>query len=176
MKPFTLSPENAHCRVLTFKEGVLSRLGHDLAFDVRTFSIEGLEDGTMRGTFRPSSLHAAGAIHDGKVSPLSTSDRESIEGTTAKEVLNVSRFPEVTFEGAIDGEKGSFTGTLTLHGVTRTISGTVTSVDGGTRAITTFVPSEFGIRPYRAMLGALRVEDRVRVEIEARDIALSDSM
>lgn len=175
MNPFTLSPENATCRVLTFKEGVLSRLGHDLAFEVRSFSIEAQGDGTIQGTFRPDSLHVLGAVHGGKPSPLSSSDHETIERTTSREVLDVSHFGTVTFKGSVDRDKGSFSGALTLHGATRNISGPVTFAEGKARATATLVPSDFGIRPYRAMLGALRVEDRVCVEIEAQGIDAAEA-
>ena len=54
---------------------------------------------------------------------------------------------------------------LTVRDVTRPISLTMRGYPA-VRASTSFRQSDFGIKPYRALLGALKVADEVRVEIE----------
>jgi polyisoprenoid-binding protein YceI len=72
----------------------------------------------------------------------------------------------------VEGSAGSFTldGELTIMGITRpvTIQGGVT--DGRVVGGASVVQSRWGIRPYSAFLGALRLRDEVKVDF---DVALT---
>jgi YceI-like domain len=84
---------------------------------------------------------------------------------------NVAQRPSGKCAPAIRGTAESFAvdGVLTIEGATRpvTIQGGV--AEGRVRGTATIVQSQWGIKPYSAFLGALRLKDEVMVEF---DVAL----
>jgi hypothetical protein len=107
--------------VLTWREGLLSRFGHDLRLRMRRFEIE-LEDGSVRARFVLASLTVDGAIVGGRIDPaaISASDRRDIERTIVNDVLPVRRHPDAIFEGRADASDRApaVSGKLTLGGRT----------------------------------------------------------
>ncbi|MFO0667767.1 MAG: YceI family protein [Polyangiaceae bacterium] len=157
-----LDPTNATCRVYTFKEGLLSAVGHDLAFKVETFAVTATAE-EVKGTFDLRTLHLLGAVHGGVTTPCDAADRKRIEQSMTDDVLQLRKFPSATVSGT--RHENTFSGNLTLHGVTKSLEATATRVGDGSQMVIELVPSQFGIKPFRAMLGALRVEDRVCIEL-----------
>jgi polyisoprenoid-binding protein YceI len=99
---------------------------------------------------------------------LSARDRREIERACATEVLEVQKFPEATFvSSAVRGTDSGWivSGTLSLHG--RTLEGEFEVRREGDRAVARvdLDVRRFGIKPYSAMLGALRVQPRVTVVV-----------
>jgi polyisoprenoid-binding protein YceI len=84
--------------------------------------------------------------------------------------LDVDRHPEASFEstGIVIREGGAtISGTLILHGVAAPIE--VNVREGSPeqfRATAVVSQSAYGIKPYSAFLGALKVRDDVDVEIQ----------
>ncbi len=109
----------------------------------------------------------------GGVTPLTVVDKQVIH-RNANKALDVGKYPTVEFraseivmtEGTID-----IAGDLTIHGVTEPLDTTLTIAEGRATASITLTQSDFGIKPYSAMLGQLKVSDDVTVEL---DIALPD--
>ena len=60
-------------------------------------------------------------------------------------------------------------GELTLNSTTRPASFTLELADGRVRGVLTVVQSDFGITPYKGLMGALKVRDEVEI---ALDVAL----
>ncbi len=157
--------------MFTFKQGLLSAIAHDLKLEVVTHEVRVLGDSKVEATFDARSIRVVCARKDEADDPaaLSVSDKKKIEATIAADVLAVKRFPEIRFASTSvepAGEGFFVRGDLTLHGVTRSISFT-TRTEGARRvAEVTLHQPDFGIVPYRAMLGALRLRPDVRVRIE----------
>ena len=89
--------------------------------------------------------------------------------------LDVEHFPRIRFESTkvAKGADGSLvvTGRFTLHGQTRTVQLPVTVEerdDGSLRGRGTLrlKVSDYGITPYRAFLGAVKVKDEVRLHLD----------
>lgn len=156
--------------VFTYKDGLLARLAHDLQLCCRSFSVVRTGE-TLTARFALTTLKVDGAVERGRVAPgvLSDGDRRKIEQTIADDVLELRRFAEATFSGkvAIRGTDPVVDGTLTLHGRTVPI-GPVTARkrDGRWVAEISLVPSRWGIAPYRALAGALKLQDRITVRVE----------
>ena len=159
----------ATIHVYTYKEGLFSKLAHDLRFTVGRFEI------TARGTeltarFDVSSLRVDGSIRDGRLDrgELSESDRQKIRDNML-DVLRARDHGEVRFVGRTSSREPPFAveGDLTLSGVTRPLSFLLLMRGDRLLADVELTPSLFGIRPFRALAGALRVQDRVRVAIDA---------
>jgi polyisoprenoid-binding protein YceI len=157
------------CEVFTLREGVLSAVGHDLKLRATRFAIE-VDAQSVRALFDLSSLRVVAAMRGGREDPaaLSARDRREIEQACAGEVLEAHKFPEATFvssEVRATPDGWMVRGTLSLHG--RTLEGEFDVRREGDRAVARvdLDVRRFGIKPYSAMLGALRVQPRVSVVV-----------
>ena len=164
----------ADCRVFTYRDGLLSMVAHDLDLRVTRLALDVDEAArTVAATFDPTSLRVVQALRDGRPLPdaLGASERAQIERSIASDVLDAARFPEIRFAStAVTEVSGGFrvSGTLALHGCERAIVVTVRVEGDVAVAEATLHQPDFGIRPYSAMLGALRVKPDVGVRLTAR--------
>jgi polyisoprenoid-binding protein YceI len=150
----------AECLVFTFRQGLLAAVGHDLCLRVGRFTVEIGDDDAITAEFDATSLRPIGDV--------STADARKIERNAADDVLDARRFPAIAFrstEVTRDGERARIAGTLALHGVTRPIAFDAVADAAGWRAEVRLDQRDFGIRPYVALLGALRVRADVVVRI-----------
>ncbi len=159
---------SASCRVFTRKEGALSVMAHDLELEVGRFVLE-LDDAlAIRASFDARSLRVLHAIVDDRpVTSLSEKDRATIDAALAKDVLATERYPTITFTGTAraDRDGHAIDGTLSLHGVSRPLSAHSRAVGDRQVAEIILAQPEYGIRPFRAFLGALKVRPEVRVVV-----------
>jgi hypothetical protein len=153
----------------TFKEGLLSKLAHDLRFTLTRFSI------SVRGTevqarFTLGSLRVDGVVRGGKLERdvLSQSDREKIQ-ETMRDVLHVHEHTEARLSARLLNAAPPFVldGQLTLRGETRPVQLRLELDADRLLGAITLTPSQWGIRPYRALGGTLKLQDRVRITIDA---------
>jgi len=155
----------AEVHVFTFKEGILARLAHDLRLSARRFEISraGAE---LRGRFWVDSLMVDGVVRDGRLDPSSPSpdDRATIRRNIAAEILHTARYPTIDFEGRLEGE--SVVGSLTLVGKTCPVRAALRRERDRLRSEWTLIPSRWGIPPYKALAGAIRLQDRVVVVLD----------
>ncbi|MBX7193219.1 MAG: YceI family protein [Sandaracinaceae bacterium] len=165
-----ITEREARCRVYTFKEGLLSAVAHDLEIEVSRFWIESPDDGSrVTAEMDARSLRVISAMSDGRPNPsaLSDKDKRKIEQTIVDDVLVASRHPAVRFEGTLTWTSGvpRVEGTLTLAGRSRAQHVEVT-VDGGELVARASIHQpDYGIAPYSAMLGTLKIKADVRVEV-----------
>lgn len=164
----------ADCRVFTFKEGLLSAVAHDLEIAVTAFTIT-IDETAWRldARFDATSLRVVGAVRSGVVDPnaLSESDKRTIEGNIVRDVLAAGRHPEIRFasEGATArGDELAIAGTLALHGRTQPVEATARREAASWKSELRLHQPDFGIRPYSAMLGTLRVQADVLVRVTVR--------
>ncbi|RYZ06033.1 MAG: YceI family protein [Myxococcales bacterium] len=158
----------AECFVLTFKEGLLSPVAHDLRLVVGRFRID-VEDAGITARFDTSSLRVDAPMKDGSPLPgaLSAADKDKIAAQIRDEVLHASRYPEARFTSSsvvlrADGGH-DLTGSLTLHGVTRVIHAQTRLLHGRQGLELALHQPDFGIAPFKAMLGTLKVQPDVKV-------------
>jgi polyisoprenoid-binding protein YceI len=111
---------------------------------------------------------------------LSDADREAVvKNMLGPDQLDAAKFPMVSFRSTQivrgEGDAWMVTGELTLHGVTKKITLPVTLKRDGASYVgdgkLTLQPSSYGIEPYSAMLGAIRVKDQadLHLHIVARE-------
>ncbi len=106
----------------------------------------------------------------GGLKPLTDRDRREI-GATARKLLASDRNPEAVFtatkfEPDADGG-GLISGTFMLRGVERPLQLTARPAGQDRYRVTgSVLQSAYGIKPYSAFLGALRVSDRVAIEAD----------
>ncbi|MEZ4368791.1 MAG: YceI family protein [Kofleriaceae bacterium] len=147
----------------------LSALAHDLELEVGAWSIDVGDDGAVDARFEPGSLRVLHAVSGGvPTGALGDGDKRKIAATIAGEVLDARRHPELRFRApaaTAAGDGYQLSGELTLHGQTRPLRVT-TRRDGEHQvAEVTLHQPDFGITPYKAMLGTLRIKPDVRVVV-----------
>lgn len=162
----------AECRVFTFKDGLLSKIAHDLEIEVTRFSLQ-IDDATRAITaeFDARSLRVVSAVKGGQHDPraLSEADKQKIAGQIVDDVLHANQHPVVRFESTTvtprDDGGYDIAGNLTLHGVSRPISARTRLEDGRQVAEIGIHQPDYGIKPYSAMMGTLKVKPEVRVRL-----------
>jgi polyisoprenoid-binding protein YceI len=172
---FQLGPENASLQVNTYREGVGAKVGHDLVIDVtRWEATVALADdpaaSSIQLTADPRSLQVREGLRGLK--PLSDKDRADIRKTIDAKVLGGSpiSFMSRSVRGGADGGAPLVVeGDLTLAGQTRPVTAELAMTDDG--HVTGTIPvtqTAWGIKPYRGLMGALKVRDDVEVVIDAQ--------
>jgi polyisoprenoid-binding protein YceI len=172
-----LGPANAKLTVHTARAGVAARAGHDLVIEVTRWSAsleldrDAPERTSLTATVDATSLEVVDGV--GGMKPLTDSDRSEIKKNMASKVLQTDRNPQITFASTSATPAGAgrltIAGDLTLVGVTRPVQLAVElDGDGGRVTATAKIDqTEFGIRPYTALMGALKVAPEVEVRAEA---------
>jgi polyisoprenoid-binding protein YceI len=167
-----LGPQNASLLVKTYREGLAAKVGHDLTIEVRQW------DATLEVGEDPSQtslqLNAdAGSLYprDGErgIKPLTDKDREEIVKNIDGKVLGGQPigFRSSSVEAAAGGGRLSVRGELTMHGQSRPASFELgVGADGHVTGTATLVQSEWGIKPYRGLMGALKVRDSLEVSFD----------
>jgi len=154
--------------VFTFKEGVLSRAAHDLALRLERCVVT-LDGDVLQADFELASLFVEGPVESGVVRAerFDAATRSEIERTMHEHVLDTRRHPTARFTGsAVPTDSGfEVSGKLELAGQSEPLSFAVRREGTVFRAEFDLVPSRWGIQPYRALFGAIRLRDRLRVAI-----------
>lgn len=155
----TFDAKAVDCRVSVFVDGMASSFGHDAILRVTSLSLDvGADDG-ITADFDPSSLRVTNDVSD--------SHRKDME-RNAEKTLEPRKYPKIQFRSVSvvrDGDRARIEGDLTLHGVTNQIS--LEAHDDGQRWNAKIVLDQrkFGIKPFSAMLGALKIKPDVEVNI-----------
>jgi polyisoprenoid-binding protein YceI len=169
-----LGPENATLQIRTFREGLASKVGHDLVIEVTQWEAtvtvaEDRAQSTLELSADPRALHVREGLRGLK--PLSDKDRAEIRKTIDEKVLGEQpiTFRSSGVELADDGSRLSVRGDLTMAGNTRPISAQLSvDPDGHISDTIPLTQSDWGIKPYRGMMGALKVRDSLEVAVDAR--------
>jgi polyisoprenoid-binding protein YceI len=170
---YELGPDDGTLAVRTGRTGTVAKAGHDLLLHVTKWT------GTLDDGDEPSVALDADATSlkvregTGGMMALDDGDLANIEQTIDDDVLKRQdiSFRSTRVETTADGL--SVTGDLTLRGTTRPIAFDLTVGDGRAHGAAVVKQTEWGMKPYTALFGALKVADDVRVEI---DVALDQSL
>jgi polyisoprenoid-binding protein YceI len=162
---------SAECLVFTYKEGLLSTVAHDLKIRVTRFTIDADEaTRTIEAWFDARSLRVVCAMRDGVEArgELTAANKREIEGNIVRDVLDAATYPDIRFTGSAveeGGERYVITGRLALHGRQRQIRAHVRRAGDRFIAEARVHQPAFGVRPYSALLGTLKVQPDVTVQI-----------
>ena len=165
MAPARLGPGDGSILVRTYREGVAARVGHDLVLEVTRW--EAFFDAQrIQLTADARSLEIREA--DRGVKPLSDRDRAEIGDNIDEKVLKGAPIAFRSSHVERTGDRLVATGDLTIAGTTRPLTVSLDAVDGRVEGTVALTQSEWGIRPYRGLMGALKVRDDVEVVIDVR--------
>jgi hypothetical protein len=163
---YTLGPEDGILSVRTARKGAVAKAGHDLLLHVTEWTATLDTDApSLRLDADATSLRVREGT--GGIKPLDDDDLESIETTIDDEVLlrRDIRFRSSSIEAR--GDVLAVTGDLDLVGTTHPISFEVSTAGGRITGTAVVRQTDWGIKPYTALFGALKVADEVQVEIDA---------
>jgi YceI-like domain len=154
----------AEVLVFTFKEGLLSAMAHDLKLKLGRFTLE-LDGQALGATFELGTLKVVSPRRDGRddAGLLPTRLYEEIEKNARDDVLQTKKYPSARY-AAVVGD-GEVAGQLTLHGVTREVRCKRSQTATHEVAEAWLDVRDFGLKPYSAMLGTLKVQPRVQVVV-----------
>jgi hypothetical protein len=155
---YRLGTESGRIVLRTFRDGLAATAGHDLVIELPRWSGELVVDDDKS----PESLEVRidiGALTvlegSGGLKPLTDRDRREI-ATTARRLLSSDQHPEAVFTAN------------RFEMVTRPLRLQVSQPEPGHyRGTGTLVQSAYGIKPYTAFFGALKVRDAVDIEVDA---------
>ena len=181
--PYAVDAARSEIAVKVFKGGVASALAHDhvvraarwqatldVSPDPVALDADVRVDATALEVDEPDARARLGL--DGT---LSESDRAQVRASMlGAEQLDVASHPEIRFaasqiarDAARDGASFRLAGELSLHGRTRRIDVPLAITRDGesftARGHVRVKQSDFGITPYSAFLGAVRVQDEVEI-------------
>jgi polyisoprenoid-binding protein YceI len=173
---YRLGPESGRLLVHTTRTGLGAKAGHDLTIEVTRWQGRAMVD-----TADPANCSVTVEVDvdsfqvreaTGGIKPLTQADRAEIKRTLG-EVLHTAQHPTIAFQSTrVGGTAGSFAldGDLTIMGVTRPVTVQGRRTDGRVVGGAIVVQSRWGIRPYSAFFGALKLRDEVTVDF---DVALT---
>jgi polyisoprenoid-binding protein YceI len=166
---YRFGPDNGTLSVNTARTGAAARAGHDLLMRVTAW--EGtLEIGADSAAFRVEVRADGGSLKvlegTGGMQALDDGDKANIEQTIDDEVLRRDQITFRSTEVAPAGDGLRVKGDLTMLGHTAPVSLDVAlAEDGGVTAAAVVRQTDFGMKPYSALFGALKVADEVRVSL-----------
>jgi polyisoprenoid-binding protein YceI len=165
---YKLGPDNASLYVETGRSGAAAKAGHDLTIDVTSWeaTLAVGDSSSLALSADPTSLH----VREGKggLQALGDDDKADIRKTIDKDVLKKK---DITFRSssvAADGDGLKVSGDLEMGGKSNSVSFRLTETGGTLRGSAPIKQSDWGIKPYSALFGALKVNDEVRVVVEAK--------
>jgi polyisoprenoid-binding protein YceI len=164
-------PDNATLSVRTRRGGAAAKAGHDLLLHVTSWkgTLVAGEDAVPASaelTADATSLRVREGT--GGIQALGDHDKANIEQTIDDEVLKRRdiAFRSTRIERA-GGDTLSMEGELTLAGKTEPIAFDVAvGADGALSAHVTVTQTRWGMKPYSALFGTLKVLDDVEVALE----------
>lgn len=167
MSAIDVDQTQGECLVYAFKEGLLSAVAHDLKIRVTRWKLHCTEDrSNLHASFDATSLRVVCVMRDGhpELNAPSERDRQTIEKHLLEDVLQARRYPTIELDAKVDVSL-RLTGTLTLHGVARPIITTIQQSATHYVSNVTVNQIDYRIKPFSAMLGALKVKPHVHVAL-----------
>ncbi|HEY1592420.1 MAG TPA: YceI family protein [Solirubrobacteraceae bacterium] len=170
---YTLGPESAELLVHTGRRGGAAKAGHDLVIEVSSWSATlELADDPGQSSLALSADGGSLRVREGHggMTKLGDDDKRGITQTIDDEVLGggAIEFRSAAVEAGAQPGQLRIEGELDLVGTTRPVEFELNlGDDGHLTGEATIVQSEWGIKPYSTLFGALKVADEVNVTVEA---------
>jgi polyisoprenoid-binding protein YceI len=167
---YTFGPSNGSLVVKTTREGMAKKVGHDLIIDVTSWGANVTVGDDPSATnitadFDVNSFSVRDGV--GGVKPLSDGDKADIKKNITQKIITS---PKISFKSnsvSSSGSSGSVRGDLTIMGKSAPATLQLSDAGGGrVRGTATLNQTSFGIKPFSAMMGALKVADQVQIELE----------
>lgn len=172
---YEIGPSQGTLLLHTGREGMAKKVGHDLVIEATRWAAKVSVDAddptrsTASVTVDTRSLEVVSGT--GGAKPLSDKDRKDIKENIDKKVLKTDKFPDITFQSsrvdAKSADKATVHGDLTIMGTARPASMEITVTGNKATGTMTLRQSDWGIKPFSALMGALKLADQLTITVEA---------
>jgi polyisoprenoid-binding protein YceI len=165
-----VGPENGRLTVHTRKGGAAAKAGHDLVIEVTSW--EGTLDLGDRTTIMLRADARSMRVREGSggMTSLGDDDKSNIEQTIDDEVLKGTpiEFRSTACELSPEGDRMRVSGELELAGRRAPVTFELSLNGGRVSGSATIKQTDYGMKPYSALFGTLKVLDEVQVAVDAR--------
>jgi polyisoprenoid-binding protein YceI len=170
---YALEPPDARLTIRTARRGAASKAGHDLVIEVQTWgaTVQIAPDPAQSVLELNADSRSFKVLEGtGGIKPLTESDKGSIVQTVNDEILKGT---PITFRSTAVRPEGDgrfhVTGDLEIaNGISLVAFDLTVDDEGRVTGEATVKQSEWGIKPYTALFGALKLADEVQVRLEGR--------
>ena len=167
MTTYALGPDDGTLAVRTERTGAAAKAGHDLLLHVTRWNAT-LDLGDLpRVALDADATSLRVREGTGGMQKLGDEDRANIEKTIDDEVLSRRAIGFRSTRVERSGHRLHVEGDLTLARATRPIAFELELAGDRIAGAAVVKQTEWGMKPYSALFGALKVADEVRVEIDA---------
>jgi polyisoprenoid-binding protein YceI len=168
---FRLGPDNAKLSLRTERTGAAAMAGHDLVIRVTSWDAQ-----LVLGDEASAELNADGRSlrvveSTGGMQALGEDDRSNINETISSDVLTREQisFRSNRVDANAGGNRLHVEGDLTLVGQTRPIGfDLVLGEDGSVSGSAVVKQTDWDMKPYSTLFGAIKVKDEVLVVLEGQ--------
>jgi polyisoprenoid-binding protein YceI len=165
---YRLGPHNGTLSVRTERTGAAAKAGHNLLIEVTAWeaTLTVGDETSIELTADPASLRVREGT--GGMQALGDDDRASIEQTIDDDVLKQKAisFRSTRVDTGAGGSGLSVQGELTLFGAGRPLAFDLAIGDRGSlTGVAVVKQTDWGIKPYSGLFGALKVVDEVEVSV-----------
>ncbi|MFV8048260.1 YceI family protein [Mycobacterium sp. 48b] len=171
MTQWDLGPDSGELLLRTGVTGSASRMGHRLTIAMRswhaTVEWDGEEPSAVEVTVDLDSMDVLRG--EGGMTPLTGAEKVLIRSNALK-TLRVKKFPQARFRSTSIQRSGALVrlaGILELAGRSGEQTVEVEVSDESVRGTASVRHSDFGIKPYSMLMGAMKVADEVGVSLTA---------
>lgn len=171
-RTIALGPESGSLDVRTRREGIAARIGYDLTLRVTSWEASAtvdLADSSVCSVRVEVDAESLSVVRgSGGLKPLTELEKREVLRHTS-DILQTAEHHSITFQSTVvTGSPAAFTieGQLEIMGRSRPV--TVTGKLAGARATgsATLRQSDWGIKPFSSLFGALRLADVVTVAFD----------
>lgn len=161
----------AQCLIYSFKDGLLSKIAHDLKHRATRFSIQVDEQRrAVQASIDARSLQVECVMKEGleTANGITDADKRKIEAQIVEDVLEANAHPTIDFRSTSirEVEEGfRIEGLVRMHGTEKPIVSLARRENGHYSADLTLHQPDFGIKPFSAMLGTLKIKPDVVVRL-----------
>ncbi len=164
---YRLGPDDGTLSVRTGRTGAAAKAGHDLLIEVGAWeaTLEVGDEASVELSADAGSLRVLEGT--GGIQHLGDDDKAEIHKTIVGEVLKGHPIFFRSTAVELGGDVLAVAGELTIAAATRPLAFDVVLDAGRVRATVVVTQSEFGMKPYSTLFGALKVADDVEVALDA---------
>ncbi|MGH2944569.1 MAG: YceI family protein [Solirubrobacteraceae bacterium] len=164
-----IGPSNGSLKIKTGREGAAAKAGHDLVLEATSWdgTVEIGDSPSVKLTVDPGSIEVVEG--KGGAKALDEGDKSDIKKSMQSKVLGSSQISFESSDVKVDNGTMNVSGNLSVAGSSDSINVPLKVGDDGTvSGSITLSQSNFGIKQFKALMGALKVSDAVEVQIEAK--------
>ena len=169
---YSFGPNNGRLCVKIEREGMAKKMGHDLRLEVADWSADVTVDADNPAnssmTVKASTRSLQVVEWFGGVKPMTDGDKKDIKKNIDEKCIKDGN---VSFRSTSVNPRGNgalVSGDLTINGSTQPAQFDIQVDSGLVKSVATIAQSHFGIKPFSAFMGALKVKDAVDIEFEAK--------